>query len=327
ANLAETLAVINEMLREPSFPEKELELLKAEVRDELEKGRTEPEMIAGREIQRRLAPYAKDHPLYEPTIDEELAAVKSVTVADVRGVYEQLSAQVGEVGVVGDFEQEPVLKQLRATFAGWTSPVPHRRIPRPAHPEVPGGRADIKTPDKANAFYVAGMSFPVGDTDPEAVPLEVGNFLFGAAPLASRLSLRVRGRKGLSYQIGSHMMSSPRDKATNFMVFAITNPKNIEKVTDLVHEELTKYLAEGPSLTELNDAMKGYREQKKLSRASDPPLAQQVANYLNLGRAFAFEAEEEKKAAALSPDDIKAAWRKHIDPKKLVIIRAGDYGK
>src|SRR5262249_26071660 len=117
ANLAETLAVINEMLREPSFPEKELELLKAEVRDEVEKGRTEPEMIAGREIQRRLAPYAKDHPLYEPTIDEELAAVKSVTVADVKGVYEQLSAQVGEVGVVGDFEQEPVLKQLRATFA------------------------------------------------------------------------------------------------------------------------------------------------------------------------------------------------------------------
>ena len=28
-----------------------------------------------------------------------------------------------------------------------------------------------------------------------------------------------------------------------------------------------------------------------------------------------------------NPDDIKAAWKKHIDPKKLVIIRAGDFGK
>jgi zinc protease len=327
ANLPEALAVITEMLREPAFPEKEFELLRAEVRDELDKGRTEPEARAFTEIQRRLAPYPKDHPLYEPSLDEQLELVKGLKLDEIKSAYEQLSAQVGEVGAVGDFEPEAVLKELRTMFAGWTSQTPHRRIPRPAHPEVAGGSSEIKTPDKANAVYVAGMTFPVIDTDPDAVPLEVGNFLFGAAPLASRLSVRVRGEKGLSYGIGSVVQSSSRDKATQFMIYAITNPKNIDKVTDLVREELAKYLQEGPSLSELNDAMKGYLEAKKLSRASDAHVAMQVANYLNLGRKFAFEAEEEQKAAALGPDDIKAAWRKHIDPKKLVIIRAGDFGK
>ena len=30
---------------------------------------------------------------------------------------------------------------------------------------------------------------------------------------------------------------------------------------------------------------------------------------------------------ALTPDDVKGAFRRHIDPKKLVIIRAGDFKK
>jgi zinc protease len=327
ANIPEALAILTEMLREPAFPEKEFEILRAEVRDELDKGRTEPENLAFTEIQRKLAPYPKDHPLYQPSIPEEVDLVKALKLDDVKAAYAQVSAQVGEVGAVGDFEPEPVLKQLRTMLAGWTSDTPYRRIPRPAHPEVAGGATEIKTPDKANAVYVAGMTFPVKDSDPDAVPLEVGNFLFGAAPLASRLSVRVRGEKGLSYEIGSAVQSSSRDKATEFMIFAITNPKNIDKVTILVREELTKYLAEGPSLTELNDAMKGYLEAKKLARANDAHVAMQVANYLNLGRTFAFDAEQEQKAAAIGPDDIKAAWRKHIDPKKLVIIRAGDFGK
>ena len=35
----------------------------------------------------------------------------------------------------------------------------------------------------------------------------------------------------------------------------------------------------------------------------------------------------EKRIAALTPEDVKAAFHKVIDPKKLVIIRAGDFKK
>jgi zinc protease len=48
---------------------------------------------------------------------------------------------------------------------------------------------------------------------------------------------------------------------------------------------------------------------------------------LNLGRTFAHESDLEKRITALTPDDVKAAFRKFIDPKKLVIIRAGDFQK
>jgi zinc protease len=328
ANLAESLDLLTEILREPSFPEKEFELLKAEVRDALDKGRTEPQVLAFQEIARKMAPYPKDHPLYHPTLDEEMEQVKSATLKDVTSLYaEQMSAQAAEVAVLGDFDPEPTLKQIKTMLSDWKSTVPHKRISRPAHPEVPGSRTVINTPDKANSVWVAGLSFPVGDTDPDAVPLEVGNYIFGSGSLVSRLGIRIREKEGLSYTVMSHLNSSPRDKASSFMMFAIANPKNVDKVEKAVAEELDLFLKSGPSLSELTDALKGYLDSKKVSRTKDQNLAMSIVNNLNLGRQFAFEAEQEKKAAALSPEEIKEAFRKHIDPKKLVIIRAGDFEK
>ena len=42
---------------------------------------------------------------------------------------------------------------------------------------------------------------------------------------------------------------------------------------------------------------------------------------------FAYYAELEKKVEALQPGDVKRAFDKHIDPKKLVQVQAGDFGK
>ena len=40
-----------------------------------------------------------------------------------------------------------------------------------------------------------------------------------------------------------------------------------------------------------------------------------------------FEAELEAKVRALKLDDVNAALRKHLDPAKLVIVKAGDFAK
>jgi zinc protease len=42
---------------------------------------------------------------------------------------------------------------------------------------------------------------------------------------------------------------------------------------------------------------------------------------------MAYVAQEEKQIEALTTKDVQAAFRKHIDPKRLVIIRAGDFKK
>jgi len=47
----------------------------------------------------------------------------------------------------------------------------------------------------------------------------------------------------------------------------------------------------------------------------------------HLNRTMIWQADFEKKIAALTPEQIKAALKRHIDPKKLVIVEAGDFKK
>jgi zinc protease len=50
-------------------------------------------------------------------------------------------------------------------------------------------------------------------------------------------------------------------------------------------------------------------------------------SYLFYGKTFADSQEFEDKIAALKPEDVVAAMRRHIDPAKLTIIKAGDFAK
>jgi zinc protease len=78
---------------------------------------------------------------------------------------------------------------------------------------------------------------------------------------------------------------------------------------------------------ELADGQKVYLESRKVGRTSDTALAGQIVSNLQQGWTFAHSREIETKTAALTPEEVRAAFRKHIDPKKLAIVRAGDFKK
>ena len=54
-------------------------------------------------------------------------------------------------------------------------------------------------------------------------------------------------------------------------------------------------------------------------------LAGRLANYLYLDRTFAWDVDLEKRIAALTPAQVRDALRRHIDPKKLSVLKAGDF--
>jgi zinc protease len=76
-------------------------------------------------------------------------------------------------------------------------------------------------------------------------------------------------------------------------------------------------------VAELRDVQKSYLEAQKVGRTSDAAIAGQMAGNLRLGRTFAHSREQERGIAALTPAEVKTAFRRFIHPKKLVIVRAG----
>jgi zinc protease len=325
--LPKAIQLLGEILREPAFPVEEFETSKRRMKSGMAGSATDPTALAGNKLARALSPYDKDDIRYVPTLDESLARLEAVTIDQVKTLYEtQVGASQAELAVVGDFDADATLSAVKKILQGWESKVPIKRIERKVA-NKPGMKEDILTPDKANAVYLAALSFPLMESDPEYAALRIGNFMLGGSTLSSRLGDRIRQKEGLSYGVTSSFTASSRDPVASLTVNAITNPANIDKVDKAVVEEMEKFVKEGPSLTELNDAKQAFLEGQKVGRTGDAAIAGQIVSNLNLGRNFAHSAEQEKKIAALSPEDIRSAFLKYVDPKKLIIIRAGDFKK
>ncbi|HMC64293.1 MAG TPA: insulinase family protein, partial [Gemmataceae bacterium] len=291
----------------------------------LDKQLTEPMFLAQRALQRKLSPYPKDDIRYVPTIEESIARLEAVTLEQVRQLYaEQLGGEVGEFVAVGDLDAEATPKQVQDILKDWKASVAYERIARPAKTDVEGGKENIITPDKANAMFFAGEMLALTDADPDYPALELANYILGGG-FTSRLMARVRVKEGLSYGVGSMFAADSKDKSGRFMMAAITNPKNIDKVDVTVHEELNKFLKDGPSDKELTEAKKAYLQAAQVQRASDSRLVSLLADALFAGRTFDYYAELEKNISGLSKDEVTATFRKYIAPKKLVIVRAGDF--
>jgi zinc protease len=328
STLPEAIKLLGEILREPAFPEAEFDTMKRGTLAMSANARSDPSNLANNRLARALSQYPSDDVRYVPTTEESVKRMEAATLDQVVALYvKQLGATQGELGIVGDFDPEPTLVQVKEILKDWKSDVPVRRIEHAAPTNVAALKEDILTPDKANAVFLAGLAFPLKETDVDFPALQLGNFIFGGGSLVSRLGYRIREHEGLSYGVSSRLAVDPRDADARLTVNAITNPVNIDRVEKAFQEELHEFLANGPSLAELSDAQKAYLEAQKVSRTGDAGIAGQIVGNLRLGRSFAHVREQEQRIAALTPGDVKAAFQKYVDPKKLVIVRAGDFAK
>ena len=75
---------------------------------------------------------------------EALIGVSTHTLDQVRQLYtEQVSGQVGELVVVGDFDPATIQPQIEGMLKDWKSSVPYRRIEKTAKTDVKGERQVI----------------------------------------------------------------------------------------------------------------------------------------------------------------------------------------
>jgi zinc protease len=326
--LPQALKLLGEILREPAFPEEEFETSKDRMISFAKAGKTEPGALAGNKLSRSLSPYPADDVRYAPTLEENLKRVKGVSLDQIEKLYQlQIGGSHAQLGVVGDFDPDTTVKLVKDMLKGWESKVPVRRIDHHVADDVHGSTSDIITPDKANAEYLAGLQFPLTDADPDYPALRIANFIFGGSTLASRIGDRIRQKDGLSYGASSGFTASSRDPVASLTVTVSTNPVNMDKVTSDVHEELQMFLKDGPTEKELADAKHAFVEGLKVGRTQDEAIAAQIVSHLDIGRTFAHEVQQEQAILALTPEKVTEAFRKHVDPKKLVIIRAGDFKK
>jgi zinc protease len=326
-NLPEVMKLMAEILKEPAFLQSEFDQLKTETLANLENERSEPQSIAIRAMSIAFNKYPKGDTRYAGTLDEEIADVKAVTLADVNKFYKDFyGASAGELSVVGDFDEKEIAPLATQLFGSWKSAKPYQRIVSDFS-DVPALNKSFETPDKANAIFFARSNIKMRDDNPDYAAFTLGNFIFGGGFLNSRLATRIRQKEGLSYGVGSQFQIGSLDETAAFFANAIYAPQNVEKLEAAFKDEVRKATTEGFTADEVAQAKAGWLLNRKRNRGTDVQLIGSLSNYLFLNRTLAWDEALEKKVESLTVEEVNAAMKKHLNPEKISYFKAGDFAK
>ena len=326
-NLAATLRLVGEVLRQPGFDAQEFKELKQEQLANIEQRRSEPTTQGFTAFSRFLHPYPAGDPRAALTVDEQVAAINAATLEQAQAFYQGFyGADHAQVAVVGDFDPAEVTTILGSFLGNWKSPATYERIPQEFR-QNDSTSIVLDTPDKANAFFIAGLNLKLRDDEPGYAALTLGDYMLGGGFLHSRLATRIRQKDGLSYGVGSFMNASSQDESGQWITYAISAPENSAKVDTAFREEMAKAVKDGFRPEELDEARTGWLQERNVTRAQDGALASALATNLYLDRTMAFEAAMDDQVKKLSAADVNAAVRKFIDLNRLAVVRAGDFNK
>ena len=228
--------------------------------------------------------------------------------------------------MVGDFDDKAIAPLAGQLFGGWKSRRPYTRIASTYQAIAPVDQS-FKTPDKANAVFIAGMPLELRDDDPDYPALVLANYMLGGGFLNSRLAVRIRQKEGLSYGIGSALSADALDRLGAFRASAISAPQNAARVEAAFKEEVARALKDGFTPEEVAAAKSGYLQSRQVSRAEDRELVGKLATYRFLNRTLAWDAKFEQQITALTPEQIVTTMRKYIDPAKITVVKAGDFAQ
>jgi zinc protease len=326
-NLIPVLELVAQQLRSPRFDAEELDKLKKERIAGLEQAKSQPQVIASVALQKKLTPYPKGHPLYVSSPDETIADINAVTAADVKAFHQShFGASFADLAVVGDFDAAEVTAAATRLFGDWRNPQPFARLVR-TYTRSDSTFESFETPDKANAVFFAASTVELKDDDPDYAAAQFANFMLGGSGMSSRLTARLRTKEGISYGAGAQLQVQAQDKFGFWIANAILAPQNVERVQIAFREEIDRAIKEGFTAAEIEQFRGGYLQLRSQQRANDNELVGTLVNRRFTGRTMAYDEEFEKKIAALTPAEVNAALRKYIDPKRIIIMRAGDFAK
>jgi zinc protease len=162
------------------------------------------------------------------------------------------------------------------------------------------------------------------DTDPDYAAMIMADYMFGGG-ITARLPDRVRNREGYSYSVSSNFSAPAEGDAAVFSAAAISNPANTPKVEASLIDELTRTLRDGFTQAELTAAKKALRDDRIGGRSSDGGLMRLISAREQNKRTLAWDAELDAKLDALTLAQINAAFRRHVNPAQMSIVKGGDF--
>ena len=315
ADRKQGVALLNEVLTQPVFPEAALARAKAQTVAGLRQEETSPQAVAYRQFIQAIYgrhPYANEARLTP-------AAVEAIGREDVRAFWQQhYRPGYMSIAIVGDLTRREAAELAQQLTRG----LPRTGAPLPEVPPVPQPAAQrLSQPHVASQASVAlGLPLLTRD-DPDYYPLVVGNYVLGGGGFDSRLMTELRSKRGLTY--GASSMLAPYTAPGEFMVSVSTRKAQADEARRVARETLEKFVADGPSAPELEQAKANIIGGFPLRYDSNKKLIEYVAAIGFYNLPLTWLDDYPRAVEQVTPEAVRDAYRRRVGLDHLVEVVVG----
>ena len=318
-NFDQTLDIFTDVIRNPKFPQEEVDKYKQRQIAQLQFQRSIPQFLAAERFQRAI--YG-EHPaglIVPPT-----ESIKRITSADLAGFHSTYYRPNNAIlTIVGDVTLKEIMPKLEKAFGDWQKgDVPQTKIP--SAPDQGAMRIQlIDRPGSVQTVLQLG-NLGIERTNPDYFAVQVMNQILGGGP-ASRLFLNLREKNGYTYGAYSNFGGSK---------FRGTVVSSSEVRTDVTEGAMREFMFE---LKRIRDEKAGPAELENAKRAivGNFALSLEQPNALlnNIVTQKLYDLPADywdtypQMISNITVEDVQRVAQKYVSLSNLQIVAVGDASK
>jgi len=312
------LGLLAEVLREPAFPEDEVERLRAEKLTALNIRDQDTGSVAEMEFDRLAYP---NHPYAIPSdgTKESIGAIQRPSLIEFH--RRAFGPQGMVLAIVGAVQADAARQAVEAALGGWNNPG------QVVATEVPGAeplhelrRREIVLAGKSQCDVVIGVPGPPR-TDSGYLPAAIGNSILGRFGLYGRVGDAVRDSAGLAYYAYSSLGGGPGPGP--WSVNAGVNPANVDRAIELIRKEIGRFVDRKVSADELEENQAHFIGRLPLQLESNEGVAGALVNIEQYDLGLDYYQTYSDRIAAITREAILEQARRFLSPDRLAVAIAG----
>lgn len=316
------LDVLNDILRTPNFPQKEIEKHRHQVHSWLKAWEDETDDVADRLL--RQVVYPDKHPYHWRVqgTEESVKRIQRDALVDFHASYYRPDSLI--LAIVGDVETQAIIQKIDAAMGDWiangqkppfTIPaVEYREKQIVVHPMMDKSQANIELGHKG-----------IARTNPDFHATNLMNAVLGGSAGIARLFGRVRDIQGLAYSVWSSF--TPLMGEGLFHASAGVNPANVDKAIHSILHEIELIKSDGITEEEFSDAQNLIVGNFALALETNRGLAAVLLTAELYGLGLDYLEKHESIYRNLTRAQVNAAAQKYLHPDVCSIAIAGPYHK
>ena len=313
ADFKEILALAAQILREPTFPQLEVELERKLAIQDMRSQKEQPFSVAFEQLRQMMY---QNHPYAMSSLGDE-TSMSNLTRADL-SKYHQTHFRPDNlvISIAGKITLDSAVALVEEVFGDWQVPN-SQPLPKLNLPDIKPNPQQVITPQNTQQSILMLGYLAASVHSPDYAALKLLSTYLGNG-LSSRLFVELREKRGLAYEVSAFYPT--RLFPASFVVYMGTAPENTQTALAGLRSEVDLLVSTKLTDDALQSAKNKILGQYALGKQTNSQLAQIYGWYETLGLGIGFDQEFQEIIAAVTVEDAQAAACQYLREPYISLV-------